>query len=121
MRKVLLVDDDELILNFLKIHFESRDFEVIQAKDGESAIILAQREKPDLILLDMSMPVLPGWVTARELKIRGTVTANIPIIAVTANKAPGDEDSARQAGCDDYITKPIDVDKLFDAVEGVLD
>ena len=67
MRKVLLVDDDEDILRFLKVHFESRDFQVILAKNGESALILAQKEKPDLVLLDMNMPLMPGWVTAREL------------------------------------------------------
>jgi DNA-binding response OmpR family regulator len=75
MKKVLLVDDDEMILEFLKAHFESRDFQVALAKNGENAIIQAQKETPDLILLDMNMPVMPGWVTARELKIRGRTTA----------------------------------------------
>ena len=120
-RKVLLVDDDEFILSFLKIHFESRGFQVILAKNGQSALFWAQRERPDLILLDMGMPVLPGWVTAHELKIRGTVTENIPIIAVTAHTAADDEDAARKAGCDDFVAKPIDADKLFEAVDRVLD
>ena len=121
MRKVLLVDDDELILSFLKAHFESRDFQVIVAKNGESALILAQKEKPDLILLDMNMPVMPGWVAARELKKRGLATANIPVIAVTTQTAADDEAAARKAGCDDFVAKPIDVDKLFEAVNGILD
>jgi len=120
MIKVLLVDDDDLILRFLKSHFESRNFQVIMAKNGESALVLAQREKPDLILLDMDMPVMPGWVTIRELKIPGTVTADIPIIAVTAHTTADDEEAARKVGCDDFIPKPIDVDKLFEAVERVL-
>ena len=121
MKKILLVDDDEHIRSFLKIHFESRDFQVIQAENGESAIILANREMPDLILLDMNMPVTPGWVTAHELKQYGVATANIPIIAVTALTAADDEAAARKAGCDDFVSKPIDVEKLFKIVEGILD
>jgi len=120
MKKVLLVDDDELVLEFLKHLFESRDFNVFQAGNGEDAIILAQRKVPDLILLDMEMPVMSGWVTARELKVQGMATSNIPIIAVTAHSAADDEEAARKAGCDDFIAKPIDVDKLFEAVDGVL-
>lgn len=118
--KVLLVDDDELILKFLNVHFESRDFKVDVAENGEKAIIIAQRETPDLILLDMSMLVMPGWVTARELKMRGRTTADIPIIAVTAKTADDDEEAARKAGCDEFIAKPIDVDVLFEAVDRVL-
>jgi len=121
MKKVLLVDDDELILRFLKTHFEGRDFQVILAENGEAAITLAQKNMPDLILLDMEMPVMPGWVTARELKMSGALTANIPLIAVTAHATSDDEEAARKAGCDDFIPKPIDVDKLFEAVDRVLD
>ena len=121
MKKVLLVDDDDMILKFLKAHFESRDFRVFLAENGENAIILAQREAPDLILLDMNMPVMPGWVTARELKIRGRATADIPIIVVTAKTSADDEKAARKAGCDEFIAKPIDADKLFEAVDRVLD
>ena len=121
MRKVLLVDDDEEILSFLKVHFESRDFQVILAKNGESALILAQKEKPDLVLLDMNMPLMPGWVTARELKKHILGTANIPVIAVTALTTADDENAARNAGCDDFVSKPIDVDKLFEAVNRLLD
>jgi CheY-like chemotaxis protein len=120
MKKVLLVDDDELILSFLKAHFESRDFQVSLAKNGDAAISRAQKEAPDLILLDMEMPVMPGWVTARELKMRGSVTAGIPIIAVTAHTTPDDEEATRNAGCDDFIANPIDVDQLFEAVDRVL-
>ena len=120
-RKVMIVDDDESIRKFLKVHFESRDFQVILAINGASALILAQKEKPDLILLDMNMPVMPGWVTARELKKRGLGTANIPVIAVTAQTAADDETAARKAGCDDFVAKPIDVDKLFEIVDRVLD
>ena len=120
MKKVLLVDDDELIQKFLKSHFESRNFQVILAKNGEAAIALARKEEPDLILLDMNMPVMPGWVAARELKMLGTVTANIPIIAVTAHSTADDENAERKAVCDDLISKPIDVDTLFETVDGVL-
>jgi len=120
MKKVLLVDDDELILKFLNVHFESRDFKVDVAENGEKAIIIAQRETPDLILLDMSMPVMPGWVTARELKMRGRTTADILIIAVTAKTADDNEEAALKAGCDEFIAKPIDVDVLFEAVDRVL-
>ena len=101
--------------------FESRDFQVILAKNGEFALILAQKEKPDLVLLDMNMPLMPGWVTARELKKHILGTANIPVIAVTALTTADDENAARNAGCDDFVSKPIDVDKLFEAVNRVLD
>ena len=120
-RKVMIVDDDESIRNFLKLHFENHDFQVILAINGASALILAQKEKPDLILLDMNMPVMPGWVAARELKKRGWATANIPVIAVTTQTADNDEAAARKAGCDDFVAKPIDVDKLFETVYGILD
>lgn len=121
MKKVLLIDDDEMILKFLKIHFEERDFRVFLAANGESAVIQAQRELPDLILLDMEMPVMPGWVTAHELKKSGRATAGIPIIAVTARTGPDEEEAARNAGCDDFIPKPVDVEKLFETIDRILE
>lgn len=120
MKKVLLVDDDKIILMFLKAHFENRDFKVLLAENGETAVILAQRKAPDVILLDMDMPVMTGWVTASELKRPGRPTAAIPIIAVTARTSADDEEAARKAGCDDFIAKPIDVDRLFEAVDRAL-
>jgi len=120
MKKVLLVDDDPTILEFLEILFESRGFRVIMAENGEAALILARRVKPDLILLDMQMPITPGWVTAHALKKRGLGTASIPIIAVTGLASPEDEAAARNAGCDEFVAKPIDVDMLFEVVDRVL-
>ena len=121
MKKVLVVDDEELFQIMISEILSPEGFEVIVAGDGEAAISLAQKEKPDLILLDMGMPVMPGWVTARELKLSGTVTANIPIIAVTAHTTSDDEEAARKAGCDDFIAKPIDADNLIKIIDRVLD
>ena len=120
MKKVLVVDDDPMILEFLKALFERRNFRVIEAENGEKAIILARREKPDLILLDMQMPITSGWVTAHELKKKGMGTSNIPTIAVTSLKSPEEEAAARKAGCDEFVAKPIDVDTLFHVVDKVL-
>ena len=120
MAKVMLVDDDKQILDFLTQHFENRGDEVIQAEDGKAAVSMAASEKPDLIVLDMNMPVKTGWEVARELKAEGAPTSGIPIIALTAHKTADDHDEAHEAGCDAFVEKPIDPERLFETVERIL-
>jgi len=120
MSKVLLVDDDALIRSFLKLQFESRDFEVELAEDGKDALEKATSDVPDLIVLDMNMPVMTGWDAAKELKKDGAPTAATPITALTAQKTHEDQVAAHEAGCDTFVEKPIDPDRFFDAVKRVL-
>ncbi len=116
MGKVLVVDDEQTIRAFLKIHFENRGHTVLQVEDGKQALGVAQSESPDLIVSDMNMPVMTGWDAARELKKQGAVTAHIPVIALTAQNTSEDHAEAHEAGCDAFVEKPIDPDRLFDTV-----
>ena len=112
---VLVVDDDADIRVFLKINFESWGFEVVTAEDGAEAAASAADIDADLILLDMNMPSVSGFEAARQ--IRATEKhSKTPIIAVTAHTSTGDRDEAYQAGCDAIVTKPIDPQKLSQAV-----
>ena len=120
MRKVLVVDDDELVRDFLKLHFKNRGYEVATATDGKVAISLAEREKPDLIILDMNMLGMTGWDTAKELKREGAENATIPIIALTAHKTADDHVAAHEAGCDAFVEKPVEPERLFDTVDRAL-
>ncbi len=119
MSKVLIVDDDGPIRDFLKIHFEGRSHEALIAEDGKKALAKAESEGPDLIVLDVKIPVMTGWEAAREQKKEGAA-AQIPIIALTAQKTLDDQIEARESGCDAFVEKPIDPDRLFDAVERIL-
>ncbi|MBT3305312.1 MAG: response regulator, partial [Alphaproteobacteria bacterium] len=118
--KVLLVDDDALIRRFLKMHFENGGYHVVEAENGQDALNKAENETPDLIVMDMNMPVMTGWDAARELKTPGAATAEIPIIALTAQKTPEDKNAAHESGCDTFVEKPIEQERLFQAVERVL-
>jgi CheY-like chemotaxis protein len=89
------------------------DYEILTAADGEEGLRLAERERPDLILMDLSLPVIDGWEATRRLKA-SEVLKNIPIIALSAHAMKGDEQKARECGCDDYLTKPLDEDLLFE-------
>jgi len=120
MRKVLLVDDDIYVRNFLKLMFESCGFSVTAAEDGRIAVIEAEAGMPDLIVLDMNMPVMTGFRTAEELKKKGAATADIPIIAISALTTAEDHTAAHLAGCDAYLEKPIVPERLFEVVERVL-
>ena len=111
MKKILIVEDVDFNRDLLTQLLEE-DFEVISATDGEAGIALAEREKPDLILMDLSLPVVDGWEATRRLKAREDLKA-IPIIALTAHAMRGDEAKARASGCDDFLTKPIDEALLF--------
>ena len=111
MKKILIVEDVDFNRDLLTQLLEE-DFEVISATDGEAGIALAEREKPDLILMDLSLPVVDGWEATRRLKAREDLKT-IPIIALTAHAMRGDEAKARASGCDDFLTKPIDEALLF--------
>ena len=90
-----------------------KGYEVVLAEDGAKGVAAAAAERPDLVLMDMSLPVLDGWEATRRLKA-GEATRAIPVIALTAHAMRGDEERARACGCDDYLTKPIDEDRLFE-------
>jgi Response regulator containing a CheY-like receiver domain and an HD-GYP domain len=111
MTKVLIVEDVEINTDLL-IQLLEDDYELVTAADGAAGLAVARREMPDLILLDLSLPVMDGWETARRLK-EDPVLRHIPVIALTAHAMRGDEERALASGCDDYLSKPIDEDLLF--------
>jgi len=111
MKKVLIVEDVDFNRDLLTQLLED-EFEVLSATDGEAGIALAQRERPDLILMDLSLPVIDGWEATRRLKAHEDLKT-IPIIALTAHAMSGDEAKAKASGCDDFLTKPIDEELLF--------
>jgi two-component system, cell cycle response regulator DivK len=111
MKKILIVEDVEFNRDLLTQLLED-DFELVAVSDGQSGIAAAERERPDLILMDLSLPVIDGWEAARLLKAHADLRS-IPIIALTAHAMHGDEAKARASGCDDFLTKPIDEVLLF--------
>jgi two-component system cell cycle response regulator DivK len=119
MAKILLVEDNEMNRDMLSRRLERRGYQVLIAVDGEQGVAMAQSEIPDLILMDMSLPVLNGWEAARRLKAASETRA-IPIIALTAHAMLGDREKAIEAGCDDFDTKPIELPRLLDKIEAIL-
>jgi CheY-like chemotaxis protein len=113
---LLIVEDNELNRDMLSRRLTRRGYQVVMATDGAEAVAAAERELPDLILMDMSLPVLDGWEATRRIKT-GPHTAEIPIIALTAHAMAGDEARAREAGCDDFDTKPVELDRLLGKIE----
>ena len=116
---ILLVDDDELNLDLLSRKLQRNGYDTITATDGKEAISLAESTKPDLILMDMSLPELDGWEATRQLKADNS-TKNIQVISLTANAMPEDRAKALAAGCDEYETKPIVFENLFAKMEILL-
>ena len=110
---VLLIEDNELNRDMLKRRLERKEFIVSCAEDGQSGIDMAKNEMPDIILLDLSLPIIDGWNVARKLKA-DVNTKDIPIIALTAHAMKGDREKALDAGCDDYDTKPVNLEGLLD-------
>ena len=110
---VLLIEDNELNRDMLKRRLERKEFMVSCAEDGQSGIDMAKNEMPDIILLDLSLPIIDGWNVARKLKA-DVNTKDIPIIALTAHAMKGDREKALDAGCDDYDTKPVNLEGLLD-------
>jgi CheY-like chemotaxis protein len=119
MPKILLVEDNEMNRDMLSRRLERRGYRVAIALDGEQGVLMAGSEAPDLILMDMSLPVLDGWEAARQLKAAPGTRA-IPIIALTAHAMVGDREKAIEAGCDDYDTKPVEFQRLLEKVEAIL-
>lgn len=119
MAKLLLVEDNEMNRDMLSRRLERKGYTVVCAVDGQEGVNKARAEKPDLILMDMSLPVIDGWEATRQLKEGGDTKA-IPLIALTAHAMEGDERKAREAGCDDYDTKPVDLARLLGKIEFLL-
>ena len=119
MSKILLVEDNEMNRDMLTRRLERKDFEVVIAIDGKAGIDMASSTNPDIILMDLSLPVIDGWEATRQIKAN-PATQSIPVIALTAHAMAGDEQKAREAGCDDYDTKPIDIKRLLGKIENLL-
>ena len=119
MAKILLVEDNEMNRDMLSRRLERKGFQVITAVDGQQGVDMATSEGPDLILMDMDLPIIDGWEATRRVKA-GESTRAIPVIALTAHAMVGDRDEAMAAGCDDYDTKPINFPRLLDKIETLL-
>ena len=119
MTKILLVEDNEMNRDMLSRRLVRSGFDVVMAVDGEQGIIKAQSERPDLILMDMSLPVMDGWEATRRVRAIEATSA-IPIIALTAHAMSGDREKAIEAGCDDYDTKPIEMTRLLEKINALL-
>jgi len=118
MKRILIVEDNELNLDLL-VQLLEDEYELITADNGAAGVEVAQQERPDLILMDMSLPVMDGWEATRRLKADSNVN-HIPVIALTAHAMSSDEEKALAAGCDSYLSKPLDEDLLFDKLDQLL-
>ena len=118
MQRILIVEDNELNLDLL-VQLLEDDYELVTADNGADGIEIAEQERPDLILMDMSLPVMDGWEATRRIKAKNGLT-HIPIIALTAHAMSGDEAKAREAGCDEFDTKPVELKRLLSKMEGLL-
>jgi CheY-like chemotaxis protein len=119
MTKILLVEDNEMNRDMLSRRLKKKQYEVLIALDGQQGIDLAKSEIPDLILMDMSLPIIDGWEATRQIKA-GEKTTSIPVIALTAHAMSGDRERAIEAGCIDYETKPVEFSRLLAKIEIVL-
>jgi CheY-like chemotaxis protein len=119
MPKVLLVEDNEMNRDMLSRRLIRRGFEVIFAVDGQQGVDLAKSERPDIILMDMSLPVIDGWEATRRVK-SDDATKSVPVIGLTAHAMSGDREKAIEAGCDDYDTKPVELERLIGKIERLL-
>ena len=119
MPRLLLVEDNEESRDGLSRHLRRRGFEVVVAADGRQGLDAAKGQSPDLVLMDMSLPVLDGWEATRQLKA-DPQTRHIPVIALTAHAMAGDRERALAAGCDEYDTKPVEFARLFGKIQALL-
>jgi two-component system cell cycle response regulator DivK len=120
MPRILIVEDNEMNRDMLSRRLERKGYSISMAVDGGAGVEKAAAEIPDLILMDMSLPVLDGWEATRRVKANPR-TRHIPVIALTAHAMTGDRDKAMEAGCDDYDTKPIDLTRLLTKIEAQLE
>jgi CheY-like chemotaxis protein len=118
MKKILIVEDVDLNLDLL-VQLLEDDFVIVSAKDGVAGVSVAEAEKPDLILMDMSLPVMDGWEATKRIK-SNALTRSIPVIGLSAHAMNGDREKALASGCNDYLTKPVDEDLLFGILEKFL-
>src|SRR5512141_1624904 len=119
MARILLVEDNEMNRDMLSRRLQKKGHGVLIAVDGESGVQMAVSERPDLILMDMSLPAVDGWEATRRIKGLPEM-ASIPIIALTAHAMAGDRDKAIEAGCDDYDSKPVDFERLLGKIQMLL-
>jgi two-component system cell cycle response regulator DivK len=119
MQKILLVEDNEMNRDMLSRRLTRNGYEVCIAVDGQQGADMALSERPDLILMDMSLPVIDGWEATRRIKVNDA-TRGIPVIALTAHAMAGDREKAMQVGCDDYDTKPIELARLLGKIAALL-
>jgi CheY-like chemotaxis protein len=117
MKKILLVEDNELNRDMLSRRLERKGYQIVFAVDGRQAVEMAVSEGPALILMDMSLPVMDGWEATRQIRASGN---KVPVIALTAHAMQGDEQKAKEAGCDDYDTKPVELPRLLAKMEALL-
>jgi two-component system, cell cycle response regulator DivK len=118
MPKILLVEDNEMNRDMLSRRLERRGFTVLIAVDGEEGVTMARREQPDLVLMDMSLPVIDGWEATRRIR-QDPGLASLPVIALTAHAMDGDRERAIEAGCNDYDVKPIDISRLLGKMDAL--
>jgi two-component system, cell cycle response regulator DivK len=118
LKKILVVDDTDWNRDLL-VQLLEDEYTVLQAVDGEQGVKAAEQDKPDLILMDLGMPVMDGWEATRRIKANDALK-HIPIIAVTSHAMVGDEIDARKSGCDDYLSKPIDEDALLKKIKAFI-
>lgn len=119
MAKILLVEDNEANRDMLSRRLTRKGYDVVMAEDGQQAVDMAAAERPDVILMDMSLPVIDGWEATRQVKAQEGTRA-IPVIALTAHAMAGDRERALEAGCDDYDTKPIELPRLIEKIAAVI-
>jgi len=118
VKKILLVEDNEMNRDMLSRRLTKRGYAVVMAVDGAEGVAKARSESPDLVLMDMGLPVIDGWTATRQIKA-DPATARIPVIALTAETAEGEREKCLAAGCDDYDTKPVDLDRLIGKIEAL--
>jgi CheY-like chemotaxis protein len=119
MAKVLLVEDNEMNRDILSRRLSRRGYVVVFAVDGQQGVEMARSEKPDIILMDMSLPIIDGWEATRRVKSDNAIR-DVPVIGLTAHAMSGDREKALEAGCDDYDTKPVEFDRLISKIERLL-
>jgi two-component system, cell cycle response regulator DivK len=117
--KILLVEDNEMNRDMLSRRLSRNGYEIIMAVDGRQGVEMAAKEKPDLILMDMSLPVMDGWEATRQVKA-DPATRTIPVIALTAHAMVQDREKAMEAGCDDFDTKPVELPRLLEKIKSLL-